>query len=85
MGLQLQVYEIEKISGVRDKFSFPHYERMQFYALEYYSAILDGEMGINGKEGTMPSHKLNGPEAILEAKKKITIKNALEKIWGHTY
>ena len=82
MGLQLQVYEIEKISGVRDKFSFPHYERMQFYALEYYSAILDGEMGINGKEGTMPSHKLNGPEAILEEKKKITIKNALEKIWG---
>ena len=39
-------------------------------------------MGINGKEGTMPSHKLNGAEAILEAKKKITIKNALEKIWG---
>ena len=71
MGLQLQVYEIEKISGVRDKFSFPHYERMQFYALEYYSAILDGEMGINGKEGTMPSHKLNGAEAILEARRKL--------------
>ena len=40
MGLQLQVYEIEKISGVRDKFSFPHYERMQFYALEYLQCYL---------------------------------------------
>ena len=81
-GLQLDIYEIEKISGVRDKFSFPNYERMQFYALEYYGAILDGETCIDGKEGTMPTHRLSSPESILESKDSITVKNALDKIWG---
>ncbi len=81
-GLQLDIYEIEKISGVRDKFSFPNYERMQFYALEYYGAILDGETCIDGKEGTMPTHRLSSPESILKSKDNINVKNALDKIWG---
>ena len=81
-GLQLEIYGIEKISGVRDKFSFPNYERMQFYALEYYGAILDGETCIDGKEGTMPSHRLSAVDYISEARKKLTIKNSLDKIYG---
>ena len=40
MGLQLKVYQIEKKSGVKKQFTFPYYERMMFYALEYYVKLL---------------------------------------------
>ncbi len=40
MGTQLAIYELEQRAKIPTKFQYPHYEKMQWYALQHYHKIL---------------------------------------------
>ena len=56
---QLQVYDIENKTGVANKFRFPLYEQMQWYAAENYLKRLKSIIFIDHLKSYLGEYKLS--------------------------